>query len=203
MKFLTIVFSLLLFAIIPVPQSSASGCPSTELVFARGTMEAPGLGDVGQALAGALGIPAYAVDYPASMSFNESVLAGVSDIVGHIESCPGTRFVIGGYSQGAAVAAWVTSDTVPDGVDTNLHPLSGPVAARIRAVVLFAPPSAGFSQMLGVPMATVGGRFVGRTDTICAAGDPVCDSGSDFGVHSSYPANGSVDDAARFVRARL
>ena len=186
-----------------VPPASASGCPSTELVFARGTGESSPLGSVGEAFSASLGLPAYGVEYPASMSFNDSVLAGVGDVVRHIAACPGTRFVLAGFSQGASVASWILSDVVPDGVETDLRPLNAAEASRIRAVVLFAPPSSSFSGLLGVPVAEVGGRFEGKTLTLCADGDPVCSGGADFSIHNSYVDNGSIQDAVKYVRNRL
>jgi pimeloyl-ACP methyl ester carboxylesterase len=201
MKYLLVVLAVI-SSFFVAPPASASGCPATELVFARGTSESPGLGEVGDAFAAALNIPVYAVDYPASMSFNDSVLAGVGDIVRHVEACPGTRFVIGGYSQGGSVAAWIGSSEIPPGVDTDLRPLSNTVAGRIRAVVLFAPPSPSFSNLLGVPYAGPG-RFQDRTLILCAPGDPVCDGGGDFSIHSSYAANGSIQEAVNYVRNRL
>lgn len=201
MKFLLAILAVIssFFAVAP---ASASGCPSTELVFARGTGEGSPLGQVGEAFAAALNIPTYAVEYPASMDFNNSVLAGVGDVVRHVEACPGMRFVIGGYSQGGSVASWIGSSEIPPGVDTDLRPLSESVAGRIRAVVLFAPPSSGFSNLLGVPYAGPG-RFQDRTLTICQPGDPVCDGGGDFSIHNSYVDNGSIQTAANFVRNHL
>lgn len=190
-----------------IPPAQASACPSVEVVFARGTGEPAGLGDVGQAFVDQLHAQSYAVDYPASMAFNDSVLAGVGDAAGHIEGlvsrCPGAKIVLGGYSQGGSVAAFVTSDVVPDGVDTNLKPLANGTASHIRAVVLFAPPSPGFSNLLGVPYAGVGGRFQGKTLTICAPGDMVCGDGGDFSVHNTYVDNGSIQDAVNYARGRL
>lgn len=186
----------------------ASACPSTELVFARGTNDSPGVGAVGDSFAAALKPGSvYGVNYPASMDFNSSVLAGVSDTANHIESmaaqCPRTRIVLGGFSQGAAVAAFVTSDSVPAGVDTDLHPLSDSVAAHIKAVVLFGLPNANFSNLLGVPQADIGGRFQARTRTFCIPGDPVCDGGSDFQIHCQYAENGMTVEAATFARNHL
>ena len=84
-----------------------------------------------------------------------------------------------------------------------MRPLSPAEAGRIKAVILFAAPSPGFSALLGVPQAAIGGRFQGKTLEICADGDPICGNGSDFSIHSSYAFNGSVQDAVNYVRSRL
>ena len=58
------------------PTASAADCPDIEVVFARGTNDAPGLGNVGGAFVDALrgkvggrSVGAYAVNYPASFDF--------------------------------------------------------------------------------------------------------------------------------------
>ena len=114
----------------PMPVSSAQPCPDVEAVFARGTGEPPGVGGIGEpfvdALRGAVGpksLDVYPVNYEASSNFSDriefaqSVVDGIKDASSHIEAtaanCPKTRIVLGGYSQGAAVAGFVTSAAIP------------------------------------------------------------------------------------------
>src|SRR6185436_9282762 len=98
-------------------------CPSVEGVFARGTSEAPGVGATGQAFVDALTarlpgktVEAYGVTYPESLNFGQAA-DGIADASNRIQAvadnCPTTKIVVGGYSQGAAVAGYVTSDSVP------------------------------------------------------------------------------------------
>ena len=58
---------------VAAPSASAEPCPDTEVVFARGTSEDPGVGPTGQAFADALrarlggkSMGVYPVNYPAS-----------------------------------------------------------------------------------------------------------------------------------------
>jgi cutinase len=193
-------------------------CPAVEVVFARGTFEAPGVGETGQAFVNALNAkltaPAavYGVNYPASLDFPAAV-NGVADASREVQaiasSCPDTNIVLGGYSQGAAVAAYTTFPNVPPGF--VLPPsVSGPmppeVASHVSAVVLFGTPDPWFLNLVdhNAPPITVGPLYADKTLQLCAQGDPVCfPGGLDRGAHSSYKSNGMAEQAAQFVAGRL
>ena len=66
-----------LLASVPVPSAAADPCPDVEVVFARGSGEAPGVGGIGQPFIDALrsdlgnrSLTVYAVNYPASTDFS-------------------------------------------------------------------------------------------------------------------------------------
>lgn len=195
--------------------AAADACSDVEVVFARGTNEPPGVGATGQAFTDALtarlpgrSVDIYPVNYPASYDFAKAA-DGVVDASNKITSveaaCPQSKIVVGGYSQGAAIAAYITTDNVPDGY--ALPPgISGPLppstANHIAAVALFGKPSNGFLDLVdrNAPPITIGHLYVDKTDDLCAPSDPVCStSGFSRAAHSAYRTNGMTDQAADFA----
>lgn len=200
-------------------QASADPCADVQVVFARGTFEPPGVGAVGDAFVDALraksggkSVDVYAVNYPASLDF-ATAADGVADASNKVRAiaaaCPDTKIVLGGFSQGAAVAAYITADAVPQGFvlpPSISGPLPAEVADHVAAVALFGKPSSGFLQMIytGAPPITVGSRYVAKTDDLCIPEDPVCSpTGSDNNAHNLYAVNGLTDQAADYVVGKL
>jgi hypothetical protein len=204
-----------------IPAASAD-CPDVEVVFARGSGEPPGVGATGgafvDALRGAIGarsLGVYAVNYQASTDFNSpdfprSVVDGIRDAGNHLQSmaagCPKTREVLGGYSQGAAVAGYVTAAEVPPGVPANLvpAPLAPDIANHVAAVTLFGTPSAQFMNQYGAPNIVIGPLYRPKTLELCAPGDTICGEGGmpNF-EHTLYAVNGMTGQGADFAASRL
>ena len=207
------------------PSAAAQPCPDVDVVFARGTGEAPGVGGVGQAFVDALRAQAagrtvgvYPVNYPAGDNFGDrtafagTVVDGVRDAADHVQAvaanCPDTRIVLGGYSQGAVVAGFVTSAEVPEGVPVESvpEPMPAEIADHVAAVVLFALPSGEFLRQYGAPAVTIGPPYVDKTLQLCTSGDTICSGVPGGGpnlAHALYGLNGSVNEAAAYVVARL
>lgn len=200
-----------------LPAAGAQPCPAIEVVFARGTGEPPGVGPTGQAFLNALnarvegGVPAtYAVDYPANDQWDTGV-DGIRDAGAHVVSrattCPETKMVLGGYSQGAAVMGFVTSAQVPDGVDpaTVPKPLEPDVADHVAAVVLFAMPNERAMNFLKEPTIAIGPLYQAKTLQVCAPEDAVCSDGMSFAAHDSYAGDDAtmVQQGADFAAQRL
>jgi cutinase len=211
--------SALLSTAINIPSASAAPCPDVEVVFARGTFEAPGVGDTGQAFVDALraqlggkSVEVYPVNNPASLDF-ATAADGVIDASNKIRdiatSCANTKMVLGGYSQGAAVVAYTTEDAVPNGFTLPAGitaPMPPEVAKQVAAVALFGKPSSGFLQQIytGAPPITVGHLYSGKTTDMCIPEDPICSpSGSDNGAHTLYAVNGMAAQAADFAARRI
>jgi cutinase len=198
------------------PVAGAADCPDVQVVFARGTGEAPGVGPTGQAFIDSLrtrvataSFEAYPVNYPASDQWATGV-DGIRDAGAHVVSmagtCPKTKMVLGGYSQGAAVMGFVTSAAVPDGVDpaTVPKPLAPEVADHVAAVVLFAMPNVRAMNFLGEPPVVVGPAYEAKTIKVCAVDDAVCSDGLNFAAHDTYTRDVNlVNQGADYAATRL
>jgi cutinase len=198
------------------PSAAAESCPDVQVVFARGTFEAPGVGAVGQSFVDALqgqlpnkSVDVYAVDYPASLDFARAA-DGVADASNKVQDvvakCPKTKVVLGGYSQGAAVIAYITTDKVPPNFELPAGitgPMPKSVASHVSTVALFGKPSTGFLNMLdrNAPPITIGSEYGKKAIDLCADRDPVCspDGAGDPGVHGSYADNGMTAQAAAYA----
>src|ERR1700742_2632839 len=111
---------------VATPAASADPCSDVAVVFARGTHQEPGLGNIGQAFVDSLtsqlggkSVDVYAVNYPANDDYHNSANAGSTDAAAHIQdvvaNCPNSRIVLGGYSQGSTVIDLAT-DAMPASV---------------------------------------------------------------------------------------
>jgi cutinase len=210
----------LLSAPINIGPASAAPCPDVEVTFARATTEPPGVGVVGQEFidslrsqVGGRSVAVYPVNYPASEDFVPSANAGAVDANAHVESmaatCPNTKLVLGGYSQGAIVIDLIT---IAQASVSGFVPVSLPqdVADHVAALALFGNPS---DRYLGAPVTTVSPWYGAKAIDLCAPGDPVCTPGALFTVpthdemfsaaHLSYPNSGMPAQAASFVASHL
>jgi cutinase len=188
-----------------LPAANAADCHDVQVVFARGTDEPPGIGRVGQAfvdsLRGKIGnrsMGVYAVNYPATYDFLAAA-DGANDASAFIQdvvnTCPDTRLVLGGYSQGAAVIDIITSVPFP-AIGFN-NPMPPNVPDHVAALAVFGNPTA----RVGLPL-TSSPVYGGKAIDLCNAGDPICSDGNDVPAHRSYGQNGTASQAAAFV-ARL
>lgn len=197
---------------LPVAAAQAAVCPDVGLVFARGTSEPAGIGRVGQALsnqlAGNLGdrsLGVYPVNYPASYDFLAAA-DGANDATNQImqiaNTCPDTRIVLGGYSQGAAVVDMLLG-IPPLGAKVgdvgSAPPMPQSLASKVAAVAVFGNPSTKF----GNPVTTALAPFAGKGIDLCADGDPICSQGRNPFAHTSYEKTGLVSQAVGFVSSLL
>lgn len=177
-------------------------CADVQVLFARGRAEDPGIGRVGTAFVDALtpdvegrSIAVYPVDYPAAGIGDYG--AGANDMSRELQEqaglCPQSKFVVGGYSLGAAATSLVIGAGLP-GFGFN-QPLPPDVGDRIEAVVMF-----GATKLFGSVTSPV---FESRTINLCNEGDPICSNGNNRPAHSVYETTALPAQAAAFAASRL
>ncbi len=190
-----------------IPEASADSCPSVQVVFARGTGEDPGVGLVGQAFVDSLrtqvgggAVAVYPVDYPACHDFLRAA-DGANDASTFVQNlastCPATKIVLGGYSQGAAVIDAVTVATHP--ILGFTDPMPAEVADHVAAVAVLGNPS----NRLGGPLTTLSPLYGDKTIDLCNGADPVCSNGDDAAAHSLYVQSGMTTQAATFAATQI
>ncbi|MEO3761532.1 cutinase family protein [Mycobacterium sp. B14F4] len=188
--------------------TSVERCPDIEVVFARGTGEAPGPGAIGgpfvdslRKKVGGRSVSSYAVNYPASNDFTKAA-DGANDASAHVQqtvaNCPDTRIVLGGFSQGAAVIDLITAVSVP--MYGFTAPMPPEVADHVAAVAVFGNPSI---KWAGGPLTELSPLYGSKTIDVCIPYDPICSDGGLIIVHGMYLMLGLVEGATDFVAKRL
>ncbi|WP_099042454.1 cutinase family protein [Mycobacterium neglectum] len=188
--------------------AQAAACPDVQVVFARGTGEPGGVGRVGDAFVNDLrslvpgeSVDVYAVNYPASYNFLRAA-EGANDASAFVQNtvatCPDTKIVLGGFSQGAAVIDAIAIADHPQLGFTN--PMPPAVADHVAAVAVFGNPSI---KLLGGPLTALSPGYGYKTIDLCNGADPVCSSGDDRPAHSLYVESGLTTQAAQFVANHL
>ncbi|MEU6562586.1 cutinase family protein [Nocardia nova] len=190
--------------LLPAPHASAQGCADVEVIGVRGTVEPGYLGAVaGDPFFGALvgkspvNLSSYSVNYPANLLDPFSVSKGTADLVSHMTNqaalCPSQRFVLVGYSQGAAVVHTALGTGIMQGIPGAVR-MNADLGGRIAAVLLF-----------GDPMRLIGWHvpdpYMDRTADYSAPGDPVSGSGLNYSAHWYY--GGFISQAVTFAISRL
>jgi cutinase len=193
-----------------IPSASAA-CPQVEVIFARGRLEPPGVGVIGNAFVNALrsklkgkDIGVYAVRYPA----DNEIDIGANDMSAHIQNmantCPDTRLVLGGYSLGAAVTDVVLA--LPFSFFGFDNPLPEGMQEKIAAIALFGNGIAWVG-----PITNFSPVYSDRTIELCHGADPICNPADpetweeNWGDHAAraYINAGMVNQAADFVAGKL
>ena len=201
---LTLSASTAVIGLVATAPTASAACSDVEVLFARGTGEAPGLGIVGRPFVSALTsalpgrtVSSYAVDYAANAS-QSSAGPGATDMSSRISSvaasCPNTSFVIGGYSQGATVT------TIAVGIRSGFSsgtPIPTALAPRVKAVVVYGNPLGLQRQTIASASALYGPKsrdYCNNNDSVCGRYQP-----NGTGSHTSYASNGTTTQGAQFA----
>lgn len=195
--------------LVSVPAASAAGCPEAQVIFARGTNEPPGIGRVGQSFvdslrqqADGLDIGTYPVNYNAS-SLQIHTGDGANDVISHVKSmassCPATKLVLGGYSQGADVIDIVSG--APIGGITWGSSLPAEYARTVAAVAVFGDVASRSGRSLAARSPLFGTKVI----DLCNPVDPICHAGpgNEWTGHSEGYVPVYTTQAAAFVASKL
>lgn len=184
-------------------------CNDAEVVFARGTNEPPGLGRVGDAFVDSLrqqtngmSIGTYGVNYAAS-KLQLHGGDGANDTINHVKqtvsSCPNTKIVLGGYSQGATVMDIVAGVPI-GGIDWG-GSLPPDYANNIAAVVTFGDVADRAGGSLPTQSALLGSKAL----DLCNPNDPICHAGpgNEWTGHTEGYIPVYTTQAAAFAASKL
>lgn len=156
-----------------------------------------------------------------SFEFGRSVAQGVGELQAHLRVasavCPGKRFVLGGYSQGAMVLSQTlgTLDSeriiyvatfgdpklyLPEGKGIIPPACLGESYSGYRANVADC---RAYEGVLGSYRPYQPDAYSGKLGTWCNAKDIMCSSGLNTDDHIAYANNGFYAEAARKIKTRL
>jgi cutinase len=193
----------------PAPAVSADDCADVEVVFARGTDEPPGLGRVGAAFVDSLrkqavgmNIDTYGVDYKAGklqLHGGDGAKDAISHIKSTVSSCPDTKIVLGGYSQGASVVNIVAGNKLA-GI-TWADPLPPQYASAVAAVVTFGDVATRTEEALSTRNLPLSSKAI----DLCNPSDPICHAGpgNEWSGHTDGYVPVYTTQAAVFAAAKL
>jgi len=192
----------------PAPIAHAFDCPDVEVIFARGTNEPPGLGRVGDAFVDSLrqqtglNILPYGVNYAASklqLHGGDGANDTIDRVKKSVETCPNTKIVLGGYSQGASVMDIVAG--VPIGGIKWGNSLPPQYAPNIAAVATFGDVADRAGGTLPSQSALLGSKAI----DLCNPNDPICHAGpgNEWSGHTEGYVPVYTTQAAAFVANKL
>ena len=148
-------------------------------------------------------------------AFGESVKSGVKNLDKMINSasCPGTKYVIGGYSQGAMVVSKALSGLRADRLvyaatfgDPKIYLPEGkgiiPAACRgenLSDYRMYVPDCRAYKGLLGAYIPYEPANLAGKVGTWCNKRDIFCSSHLNVTDHVSYISENLYEDASRVI----
>jgi cutinase len=194
--------------LLATPVANAFDCPDVEVIFARGTNEPPGLGRVGDAFVDSLrqqtnlNILPYGVNYAASklqLHGGDGANDTIDRVKKSVETCPNTKIVLGGYSQGASVMDIVAG--VPIGGINWGNSLPPQYASNIAAVATFGDVADRAGGTLPSQSKLLGSKAI----DLCNPNDPICHAGpgNEWSGHTEGYVPVYTTQAAAFVASKL
>lgn len=156
-----------------------------------------------------------------AFNFGNSVAAGIRELKSYISEvntiCPETKFVLGGYSQGAMLISRTLGELnpskiiyaatfgdpklfLPEGAGKSPVACAGKKLSNYRAYV---PDCHAYEGILGGYQPYQTDDYIDKLGTWCNGQDIMCSSGMAFTDHSKYISRGLYRNAANYIMARL
>lgn len=151
--------------------------------------------------------------------FGESVRQGVDKLADSIngDGCNNTKYILGGYSQGAIVVIkslnQISADKIiyaatfgdpkiylPEGAGMVPSACSGKYLSDYRAYV---PDCRAYKGILGATNPYRAEDFSGKVGTWCNKSDVLCSSHFNVRDHVSYAEDGLYEDASRYIMSKI
>lgn len=206
--------------------AGAADCRAVSVISARGTTEPQSgswlqkqMGD--QILAQFPGQSKYTeLPYPATTPFDASAPVGVTNLISTLnteaQQCPGQKYILLGYSQGAGVVGDALAEPSARIWGATAGTVSAAASGRITAVVMYGdirfragePYNVGTfepgKQSGNPPARPLGalGTYASRIQDYCVKDDFVCQGTGGFAAHLAYFGNGMREQGVRFAVAK-
>ena len=150
--------------------------------------------------------------------FGESVATGVTNLTHLVnDECPGTKYVLGGYSQGAMVVSKSLANLNPEKIiyaatfgDPKIYLPEGkgaiPPACRnenLSDYRMYVPDCQAYKGMLGAVIPYEPEALVGKVGTWCNRYDIFCSSRLNTSDHVAYVTENLYEDAAKVINAKI
>lgn len=150
--------------------------------------------------------------------FGESVATGVTNLTHLVnDECPGTKYVLGGYSQGAMVVSKSLANLNPEKIiyaatfgDPKIYLPEGkgaiPPACRnenLSVYRMYVPDCQAYKGMLGAVIPYEPETLTGKVGTWCNRYDVFCSSRLNTFDHVAYVTENLYEDAAKVINAKI
>ena len=150
--------------------------------------------------------------------FGESVKAGAANLARMInDGCTDTKYVLGGYSQGAMVIIKALKEIRPERIiyaatfgDPKIYLPEGegimPAACRgenLSPYRMYVPDCMAYKGLLGAYIPYVADEYLNKVGTWCNKRDIFCSSRFSINDHVSYESTGLYEDAAKVIYLKI
>ena len=151
--------------------------------------------------------------------FGDSVHDGINNLVNIINNspCKNTKYVLGGYSQGAIVITKTLDQINPDKIiyaatfgdpKIFLPEGAGPVPTACSGKGLsdyriYVPDCRAYAGLLGAKNPYRSNAYIDKIGTWCNKYDIFCSSHFSITSHTSYVKDGIYEDASRFITSKI